>query len=53
MVVIYGRIMKGMIFTDATFVYLFTYIKTNTVPLGRCEFLVGINPHRRKRTLLG
>ena len=38
MVVIMVRIMKGMIFIDATFVYLFTYIKTNTVPLGRCGF---------------
>ena len=40
MVVIYGRIMKGMVSADGTIVYLFTYIyiyiKTNTVPLGRC-----------------
>ena len=36
MIVIYGRILREMVSTDATFVYLFTYIKTNTVPLGRC-----------------
>ena len=28
------RILTEMVSTDATFVYLFTYIKTNTVPLG-------------------
>ena len=43
MVVIYGRILTGMIFTDATFVYLFTYIKTNTVPLGRCGLRLSVS----------
>ena len=36
MVVIYGRILREMVSADGTIVYLFTYIKTNTVPLGRC-----------------
>ena len=30
MVVIYGRMMQRL------YIYLLTYIKTNTVPLGRC-----------------
>ena len=30
------RILTEMVSADGTIVYLFTYIKTNTVPLGRC-----------------
>ena len=31
------RILTEMVSADGTIVYLFTYIKINTVPLGRCE----------------
>ena len=43
MVVIYGRILREMVSADATFVYLFTYIKTNTVPLGRCGLWLSVS----------
>ena len=54
LVVIYGRIMKGRVSADGTFVYLFIYFKSNIVPHTRCELRLAIyiNPHRRKRTVL-